>query len=371
MKGDKKQILVCGNYGAGNLGDEAILDGLISLCSSVWPNSHLTVMSSKPSATAHEHKITTVNLFPAGFKSFFKFWFSSNCLRTLKAVGTADLIILGGGGLFSDEKWQAVLIWFVQTWWFWLLGKRIVCLAQSIGPLHSKWAKFITARVFSRALVVTVRDTQSANILAALKIKKVKVLADPAFALGYGNEKASNVQDQVVLSLRPWKTENENFYRQIADTVEWLWHEHKLKTVFIPFQKEIDDDRDCYRQVRRFLEHQDIMEMKEVADYKTALEIIGRSRLVIGMRLHAIIFSVLGTRPFVAIAYSSKVRNFVADLAMEKFLMEYGSIDSSGLQHLLSNLLKETKQITDHLNKEKMQNTYRFFEHEKELNRFL
>ena len=106
MSADKKQILVCGNYGAGNLGDEAILDGLLKLISSTWPQAKVTVQSAKPNSTHRVHKVDSVYFFPAGVKSCFKFWFSTRCLNTIRALSKTDLVILGGGGLFSDEKRQ-------------------------------------------------------------------------------------------------------------------------------------------------------------------------------------------------------------------------------------------------------------------------
>lgn len=71
MVADKKQIVVCGNYGASNLGDEAILGGLINLIKSTWPHSEITVMSARPRQTSRYFQVSSIMPFPAGLRSFF------------------------------------------------------------------------------------------------------------------------------------------------------------------------------------------------------------------------------------------------------------------------------------------------------------
>lgn len=368
MSADKKQILICGNYGAGNLGDEAILDGILRLVDTTWPNSEATVLSARPFLTHREHNIHSVNLFPAGLKSIVKFWFGGQCLRSIKALTKTDLIILGGGGLFTDEKWQAVWIWFVQTWWFWLFRKRLVCIAQSIGPLETGLGKYLTRKVFRRAVYISVRDKKSLLTLKDLGITNAKLLSDAAFALAYEHGIARNIQDQVVLSLRAWPAERQqSILSAIAKSVDWLWATHKLKTLFIPFQEQGQSDIAQYQKIQKLIHHSTALQLKVVEDYKQAMEIIGRSKFVLGMRLHSLIFATMEGRPFVALSYSTKVHDLMSDLKMSDFTLDYNKINFKVLSEIINNLLSRQHDLSDHLTKEKMKNTYRFFEHEKAL----
>lgn len=386
MKGDKKRIVICGNYGSGNLGDEAILDGLIRLCETCWPGAEISVLSSNPPLTEREHGVTAVWRLPAGLKSALKFWLGGQYWSTLRAVCRADLAILGGGGLFTDEKWRAVWIWTVQAWWFRLLRLPYVCLAQSVGPLSTRSGRWLTRRVFRQAKLCTVRDQQSAGVLRELSVKAVTVLTDAAFALGYEAPRARNIQEYAVLSLREWwkcnvLKSNERTgvsdsptkveWRAVAEAVDWLWREQSLRTIFIPFQEQDDDDRKVFAQIKHLLTDESALEMKEVEDYGQALELIGRGRLLLGMRLHSLIFAALGCRPFVGISYSSKVRAMARELGMEDYCAEFNGLKADEIIARLKKIFAQENKLIAALEQKKLQLTYRFFEHEKALRKLL
>lgn len=86
------RVLLVGGYGAGNLGDEAILRGLLSALPQTV--TALTVVSHDPTATVADHaneppdcvELRAVRPTP------------STLLRQLLA---ADAVVVGGGGIFS------------------------------------------------------------------------------------------------------------------------------------------------------------------------------------------------------------------------------------------------------------------------------
>ncbi len=372
MAADKKQIVVCGNYGASNLGDDAILGGLIHLIKSTWPHSDITVMSAKPAQTAADFRVQAVLHFPAGVRSFFRFWFTTSGWKTIARMAAADIVLLGGGGLFTDEKPRAVWIWFVQYIWFRIFNKKLICISQSVGPLKSKLARRLTAAVFKRALLVTVRDSQSELLLKSLGVKNIHLMADPAFGIGYDQEKSITRQKQVVLSLRPWINGNsKEISGQVAGMIDYLWEKHRLKTVFIPFQTDLDDDRVSYREVADRLVNPEAMTLKTVQDFSQVLEIISRSELVIGMRLHSIIFSILAVTPFIALSYSQKVKSFLQTINLGEYCLDYESFNLTALEKSFLKTQTNYVSLRNQLESQKLRSTYNFFEHEKLLKELL
>ncbi len=93
------KFTICGNYGAGNLGDEMILSGLISFLKETYNEIEITVLSGDPKKTATKD-IHSVEKFPAGIKSLLKFPFSKS--KTKEEFSSSDYFILGGGGLFVN-----------------------------------------------------------------------------------------------------------------------------------------------------------------------------------------------------------------------------------------------------------------------------
>lgn len=365
MNRDIKNILICGNYGIDNLGDDAILGGLKKLILSVWPAAKITVMSSSPLKTSQNFKVKSVRLFPVGVRSFLKFWFTPSFFAAFKALKKADIVFLGGGGLFNDQEWKSILIWYVQFLWFRIFHKKLVCIAQSVGPLKHKRSRILVKSVFKYAKLVTVRDGQSLKLLHEIGIEKVHLLSDPAFAIGYESEKSVSRQDRVVLSVRPWKPANSNaLYKEIAHAIDEIFMKHGLKFVFLPFQQRIENDELAFYEILSLLEHKEAIALEYPDDYIHALEIIGRSSLVLGMRLHSIIFSCLTITPFVALSYSQKVKSFADSIGMNNFVLDIDNIQANSIVHKIEQVLKSSERDRASLEKQKMQNTYRFFEHE-------
>lgn len=361
--------MICGNYGASNLGDEAILAGLITLVRSAFPGSHITVMSTNPGQTKKSFKVNAIWHFPSGLRSFFRYWFTPSGWKSLKEVSKSDLILLGGGGLFADEQKQAVWIWFVQFCWFWLLRKKVICIAQSIGPLNTSLGRVLTGWVFRRAIAVTVRDEQSQKLLKSLGVKKVEVLADPAYAIGYENEMSVNRKKQVVLTVRPWiKGDHQSFDQLIAEVVVWLKEKYGYETVFLPFQTDFVDDRSRFKLIAKFLiSNPAPMKLIIPEDFGQALEIIGRSRAVIGMRLHSIIFAVLGRTPFIGVSYSKKVKDFITTTGLSEYCIDYDQFSLEDFKNRFEKMEKHRQEIEDQLEKAKLHYTYKFFRHEQML----
>lgn len=361
MKNRPKKILVCGNYGASNLGDDAILAGILKLLESAFPGAKVSVMTSDRLNTKKFFGTEAVSFFPAGIRSALKFWMFGEFWLTFKTLWQTDLVILGGGGLFNDERPKAIWIWLIQSFWFYLFGKKVVCLAQSVGPLKSRFGKWATKWVYKKAVLKTVRDEKSLGILKSIGIGGALQLADPAFALAYELESRHKINNEVVISLREWDSEKDiSRYKLLGELANYLNNKHNLKAVFVPFQQRHDEtDLYCYEFIK------DQVGLKKVSDYKQAMEIIARSKIVIAMRLHAIIMAVLARRPFVAISYSKKVNDFVETLGLEQFSLEYQDLNLEQLKEKVDQVLAEEKQVEATLEKQKMKMVYEFYKHEK------
>ncbi len=337
------KLIICGNYGATNLGDEAILDGILALVQNVQPQADITVLSANPADTRALHDIKSESLLPAGPRSFARGVFGGGIMKTFKVLQQADAVLLGGGGLFSDEKPMAVLIWSLQAGFAALLGKPLFCLGQSVGPLRTFFGRSMTKRVFSRARAVTVRDTNSQQVLHDLNLPSPEVLADPAFAVHVTEPLDSKREDFVVFSLRPWqKSYNETVYKSFAHLIDWLWQKHGLKSVLVPFSQGRENDSQFMNNIFVHVKNKNSAQIYEYSgDYRKVIELIDRCKAVIGMRLHSLIFSVMTQTPFMALSYTDKVASMAKDLEMDDYLLQWSNLTldelKTGFKRLMDN----------------------------------
>jgi len=337
------KVVICGNYGATNLGDEAILDGILSLIGNVDHGADITVLSANPDDTMVRHEVKSEYLLPCGPRSFIKGLLGGHIGRTFKAIQDCDAFILGGGGLLSDEKMMAMVIWPLQAAFARLYKKPIFCLGQSVGPLQTFFGRMMARNVFKKVLSATVRDTKSQQVLHNLGVSMPPVLADPAFCVHVAGPLDSKRENLFFFSLRGWRVkENEAMYKYIAQLINWIWTEYGFKTVLVPFSEFPENDTVILNNIFAQVANPDAAEVLEYSgDYRKVIELMKLCKAVIGMRLHSLIFATMTQTPFMALSYSDKVRNLTSDLEMDGYAFDWGKTNLDELKAGFKRLMQD------------------------------
>jgi polysaccharide pyruvyl transferase WcaK-like protein len=160
------RCLLIGNYGVGNVGDEALKEYFLSR----FPEVEWQVVSAAPT----EGELPRL---PAGVRSLvsMRWW------RTLRALRKADAVVFGGGSLFTDvESLRACVIWGIHAWAAHLLGIPLLLAFQGIGPLRTPQGERWTRWVIRHATFLSVRDQASYERVFAMNSSCVRS-SDPVF----------------------------------------------------------------------------------------------------------------------------------------------------------------------------------------------
>jgi polysaccharide pyruvyl transferase CsaB len=297
------RVLFSGYYGFGNLGDEALLDVIVSRLRSAYPGGSIDVLSADPAATAARLNVESTPRADLG--------------AVRRAIDRADVVLSGGGGLLQNVTSLRSLLYYagiVRT--ATRARKRTMIFAQSIGPLD----------VFGRAVVraccggvaaATVRDERSRKLLASiLPNVRVERTADPVFLfepegapLDLAAEGLAGPGPLVVVSARRWN-HNEATIGLLAAAVDRLANEHGAQVAFLPLGGPSDADVST-SVIRRAKSAPLLLPNMTLGQ---AAQIIGHASLVIGMRLHALIIAARLRVPFCAVPYDPKVSALLDDL---------------------------------------------------------
>lgn len=197
------KILVCGNYGAGNLGDEAIAEGMQQVLKEKYLSADIAFLVADRQKFNHFHqgKLKYTIQFPVGLFTIAKRLLTGQIWKTLKSYRECDLFVLGGGGLFHDhEGFFATRLWGIQTAIAHMLKKKVIWYGVSVSPYQvpdwSIWShknsqrhRMQSARGFVRKLAgkadeIYLRDIQSKqNLLGILEKEseeKIQLCQDAA-----------------------------------------------------------------------------------------------------------------------------------------------------------------------------------------------
>lgn len=292
--------------GSTNLGDELAFAGLRHHLVEV--GASVTVVSVSPEQTRVTHGVEAVGARDLGGMA--------------RAVGDADALVLGGGGLLQDHTSVWNLPYHLhRVWAAQLVRTPVGVIGIGAGPLTGRLGRHLVRASLGRAAVCTGRDTASAELLAGLGVPGVTVAADLAFALPVPEVA---VEDSLVVALRPWtgrrgvlpagrggagRTVPDWFVPEMAQALDQASRRTGLGARFVALQA--DRDGPLHDRIAEAMTTTATVVRPTVAD---VVDEVARGRVVVGMRYHAVLAAVLGGRSAVALAYDTKVTSLAADV---------------------------------------------------------
>ena len=359
-----KRVLIAGYYGFGNTGDEAILAAMLADLRALEPALLATVAAEDTRATS-AHGVATVH------------W--RDVPGIAAAVQEADLVILGGGGLFQDSlafdpgailtpRHHGISYYAGYPLLAAALGKPCAMYAVGVGPLTTAAGRSGTRAAFERADLVTVRDAASKATLVALGIDadRIHVTADPAFRLPRASDARAEeilraagldtrARPRVGVALRHWEigVDPASWEEQVALALDAFLERHDGAAVFVPFQALRDDlvnDVAVAQRVRARLRHATrtvVLDGSPSPAEKAA--VLASCDLVLGMRLHSIVFAVSAGVAAVALAYDPKVRAAMAEAGAPERVIDLAGVTAAPLLALLSDTCTQRAEVGQRL----------------------
>jgi polysaccharide pyruvyl transferase CsaB len=307
------RVGISGSYGGLNLGDEAILTGIVAeLRRSL--TAEITVFSRDADDTRKRHEVERV--VPVRKLSRDE---------VLPEVKRLDLLILGGGGILFDGEAQNFLreVTLAQEH-----RVPVMVYAVSAGPLRDPAAQEAVREALARSEVVTVRERGARQILEEIGVKsEIAVTADPALLLKPEPVPADALKREGLDSGRPLvgmsvrepgaaapEISQQTYHRLLADVADFMVDRYDADIVFVPMEPNVLDTQQCHAVAAQMLRAPRATVLK--GDYTSGqlLTLIKSFAFVVGMRLHFLIFASLQNVPFVALPYAPKVHGFLNDL---------------------------------------------------------
>ena len=306
----RRGVVICGAYGLGNAGDEAILKAILREVRGFAPGEPVTVLSRDPGQTAARHGVQAVHMF--------------NLPGMLRAMGRARLYLNGGGSLMQDVTSSRSL-------WYYLftlsaarhMGCRVMMYGCGIGPIHSPRNRRRAGKTINRNVdVITLRDQASLQELEALGVTRPRIMlaADPAVTLPPAPpEEAEAVLEQAGLrpregqhylgvTVRPWPG-LEDKLPAFAQAIDRAFEQHGLLPVFLTIEGR--QDTAAAKQVAALLKKAPAAILPPCPSSELAIALSARMDVALSMRLHALIFAAARGVPLVGVVYDPKVSAFL------------------------------------------------------------
>ena len=299
-------VMISGYYGFNNSGDDAILFAIIDNLRKIKKDIRIVVLSKNPKDTAAKYSVDSIDRF--------------NLFKVIGTMRKTRLFLNGGGTLITDITSTRSLMYYLATIYLAKQnGLKVMMYANGVGPISKSLNRYFTSKILNLVDVITLREEASGLELEALGIRKPEIIvtADPALGLDaassseveqiFSKEKIPADKPLIGFFIRKW-TGYDEYSQVLAKAADYMTETYNAKPVFIPLH--FPSDLAIAKDIASKMQQQPLI-FEEMYSVDKLLGIMKRLELVIGMRLHALIYSVSLSVPVIGLIYDPKVQGFL------------------------------------------------------------
>jgi polysaccharide pyruvyl transferase CsaB len=309
---DVYKVGITGSYGGLNLGDEAILQSIVTQLRRDLP-VEITVFSRDAEDTKRRHGVERSVPVRKLSRS-----------EVTPEIERLDLLILGGGGILYDADARTYLreVSIARE-----KGVPVMLYAIGAGPLSHAAATAAVREELEHVEAITVRERAAQRVLEEAGVhREITVTADPALLLkpealprGLLKREGLHGRHLIGMSVREPGVAapdlNQDVYHALlANAADFMVDRYDADVLFVPMERL--DTPHSHAVIAKMLRAQRAAVLKGEFSSGQVLSLMARFDFAVGMRLHFLIFAALAGTPFVALPYAGKVGGFLEDLGL-------------------------------------------------------
>ena len=394
------KILILNVHSALNLGDQGIMQATLEALRAEFPDAKIAVAANHPQSWRDIHDplydvehITVVGSLTSwveqlrdgrwksqpvsmigylallaiaalGYRLFGKrlMWGTTEQRHLLNAYYDADLALsCGGGNLYAYRRLSPLLLWNLCALIFALsLGKKLILLPQSFGPIPGGLQRRMTHWILSRATMIAARESWSHNYVSRdLQVQApVHLLPDLAFGMARTGlpPRPADRPVQIGVTTLDRGAQLRSFAGQSAyeDTIctvlSRLAHERGAEiTLFCQcYGPSVDqDDRPATKRIHKRLTEAGVKTTlwTELNTSQQALDAYANMDLMIGTRMHTAIFAICNATPILLVGYQPKGYGVMAMCGLERYCCDITQLSAADLVQRAVELLDHQAEL--------------------------
>ena len=238
-KNKRNRVVVCGSYGRGNAGDDAILKAVVREIYDTCGDAEICVMSKNPKQTRLSYHVRSIYTF--------------NIFKMFSSLSKSYLYINGGGSLIQDSTSSRSLYFYLFTLRAArLCGCKVMMYGCGIGPVRKSGNRRLASKVIDKSVdCITLRDPDSFDELRRMNVTRPKMFlaADPTLRISAASEREiekvfeieglSESESYLCLAMRNWK-DIEHKIPHIVSAARWASEKYGLKIALMPMERNRD-----------------------------------------------------------------------------------------------------------------------------------
>ena len=308
-------MVICGAYGFGNAGDEAILQAIVHEMRTLDKNMPVTVLSRQP----RETRVT------CGVNAYHSF----DLFHMGRAMRGSKLYINGGGNLMQDVTSRYSLWYYLYTI---RRAKKLGCAVQmygcGIGPILYPRDQKLVAKTLNQCVdAITLREPDSRKVLERFGVTEPEILLSSDPALTLPPEPQARVQrfmagcgipadgKYIAFVLRRWRGFEEKSTVFAAAAV-YAYLNYGLTPVFLCINHRTD-----WEAAKLVAQHLSIPYhvIAQPLSSGMTIGVLAEMEAVVSMRLHGLVFAAGQGVPLAGVSYDPKVTAFLDYIEQDNY----------------------------------------------------
>lgn len=329
-------VVICGAYGYGNAGDDAILKSIIHSVRQSDEHLPVTVLAKNTNSIKKRFGVHSVYTF--------------NLPRIVRCMRRSQLYINGGGTLIQNATSHRSLWYYLLTLWMAKrLGNHVDMYGCGIGPVNGRRNQRLVRWVLNSSVdVITLREPDSVGELASYGVDRprVRLSSDPALILPQADPAQAEkfLEDQgvdpkgryICFLLRSWRG-FEGKAAVFAQCAQRAREQLGLEPVFLPINSFQDP-----AAAQAVLSHMEEPGLSLTgAGPELLISVLAKMEVVVSMRLHGLIFSSLSGAPLVGVSYDPKIGSYLRYLGYGQWI-ELGDLTEDWLNQAIADAAAQT-----------------------------
>jgi polysaccharide pyruvyl transferase WcaK-like protein len=353
-----KKICVLGNFSGRNMGDAAILGGLLEDVSALYPDTLFTVPTIKPffvRRSYSRYRVRPVSLMP---------WNLSLKILGVPVVTAtlgADLILVTDAILFDRRLFDPTHNYLLTLSHVLPLARRrgvpIVLYNMSLGPVKTARGRACLSRVLACADLIITRDTDSLELARQMGVgeEKLRLGADCALnVVPSGDERLGEIvrRESILSGDRPTVGFNINNYLDTDVRIgnQGIDRKYVIRVMAAVIDRTIDAlgvdallvvtqpmDVDISMELRSTVKRADRLKVISNREYghEDLARVLSRCAMVLAMRTHCLILASATGTPVAGIVSYPKNRGYLRSIDMGEQLIEFSDFTEEKLWRLV------------------------------------
>ncbi len=375
------KILVAGGYDTNNLGDHASIQVLLKDLKKSVPDVEAVVLSRHPEENFLDNFNVKLikNLDHLSKKLSKDRWFygfnenddDDHLSKITNELQSSDALLIGSGRLLIDISldfmkgplpYYAVLVTLAK-----FLGVPVLIYSMTIIKPETKIGNEILRYILTNCNLITVRDTESKQLVESMGILnyKINVLPDAAIGLDFVTNSTSlislgkeipelNKYNQTIgINFRYinfTKQVGTNYFKNLAQICDYLVDELNCNIILVPqgtynVDTPLTDDRYTHKQVKNECNNQNSIHVLEKRyNVSETLAIYQQCDFLFSMRRHGLIFAATQLTPIFGLSGEENTSFLFKDFELsENYIDIFKILETKDFSVLKSAFLERNK----------------------------